>query len=266
MKVSPVRLSKTISSSSSPTRIGLAAFAGEEDAVEAAVGNGAAVEDRDALDALARREPVARAVPGDARPQLGELVGGIAAGEHVEHAVEDASAEPANGAALRTMPAERAVARCPGWRLRRLRLRRVRSTSAGGQRRMRDDGDDLLRQHVERVAQEARGLDVALVHGARHRGAGDQVGAVLREDDAVRGRAHLVAGAADALHAAGDRGRRFDLDDQVDRAHVDAELERRGRDQRLDLAGLEQLFDLDALRGGERAVVRARDAVRRRAR
>ena len=39
------------------------------------------------------------AVPGDARPQLGEFVGGIAAGQHVEHAVEDAS-----GSGQRTAP------------------------------------------------------------------------------------------------------------------------------------------------------------------
>ena len=41
-----------------------------------------------------------------------------------------------------------------------------------------------------------------------------------------------VAGAADALHAARDRRRRLDLDDEIDGAHVDAELERRGRDER----------------------------------
>ena len=91
---------------------------------------------------------------------------------------------------------------------------------------MRDDGDDLLREHVERIAQEARGFDVAFVHGAGDGGAGDEIGAVLREDDAVRWRADLVAGAADALHAAGDRGRSLDLDDEIDGAHVDAELER----------------------------------------
>ena len=68
-----------------------------------------------------------------------------------------------------------------------------------------------------------------------------------------------MAGAADALHAAGDRGRRFDLDDQVDGAHVDAEFEGRGADEGFDLAGLEELFDLDALGRGERAVVGAGD-------
>ena len=67
---------------------------------------------------------------------------------------------------------------------------------------------------------------MALVHGAGDGGAGDQVGAVLGEDDAFADRADVMAGAADALHAAGDRGRRFDLDDEIDGAHVDAEFER----------------------------------------
>ena len=40
----------------------------------------------------------------------------------------------------------------------------------------------------------------------------------------------LVAGAADALQARGDRRRRLDLDDEVDRTHVDAELEAGGGD------------------------------------
>ena len=42
----------------------------------------------------------------------------------------------------------------------------------------------------------------------------------------------LMPAAADALQAAGDRRRRFDLDDEIDGAHVDAELERRGGDER----------------------------------
>ena len=63
-------------------------------------------------------------------------------------------------------------------------------------------------------------------------GAGDQIAAELRDDDAAAGGADGVAGAADALHAAGDRRRRLDLHHQIDRAHVDAQLERRGGDQR----------------------------------
>ena len=74
---------------------------------------------------------------------------------------------------------------------------------------------------------------------------------------AAAGGADRVAGAADALHAARDRRRRLDLDDEVDRAHVDAELERRGGDQAADVSGLQPILDLDALRPRERSVVRA---------
>ena len=52
--VSPTRLSKTISSSSSPTRARRPALRRQEHAVEPAVGNRAAVDDRDALGAFAR--------------------------------------------------------------------------------------------------------------------------------------------------------------------------------------------------------------------
>ena len=68
-----------------------------------------------------------------------------------------------------------------------------------------------------------------------------------------------MAGAADALHAAGDRGRSLDLDDEVDGAHVDAEFERRGGAEGFDLAGLQLLLDHGALVGGEGAVVGAGD-------
>jgi hypothetical protein len=64
-----------------------------------------------------------------------------------------------------------------------------------------------------------------------------------------------VAGAADALQAAGHGLRRLDLEDQVDRAHVDAELQRRRRHQARQLAGLELLLDHQALLAGERPVV-----------
>ncbi len=59
---------------------------------------------------------------------------------------------------------------------------------------------------------------------------------MLGEDDAARDRADLVPGPADALQAGGDRRRRLDLHDQVDRAHVDAELEAGGGDHGRQLA------------------------------
>ena len=75
-----------------------AAFAvGEEDAVEAAVGNGAGVEDGEAGCALAWGDDVADAVPGEARAELGELIGGVAAAEQVQNAFECCAGEAAEG-------------------------------------------------------------------------------------------------------------------------------------------------------------------------
>jgi hypothetical protein len=75
----------------------------EEDAVEAAVGNGAGVENGQPRRAVARCDHVADAVPGQPRAQLGELVGGVAAAEQVEHALEGGAArKPPKGAARRT--------------------------------------------------------------------------------------------------------------------------------------------------------------------
>jgi hypothetical protein len=65
----------------------------EEDAVEAAIGDGPAARDRDALGPLARDERAADAVPRHARTQLGELVGRVASREHVEHALVGAAWE-----------------------------------------------------------------------------------------------------------------------------------------------------------------------------
>ena len=90
---------------------------------------------------------------------------------------------------------------------------------------MGHDGDDLLRQHIERVAQKAGGFHQAFVHGARHGGAGDQVGAIFGKDNAFAGCAHMVPGPAYALHGAGYGRRSLDLDHQVDRTHIDAKFE-----------------------------------------
>ena len=68
--------------------------------------------------------------------------------------------------------------------------------------------------------------------------------------------ADVMAGASDALHAARHRGRRFDLHDQVDRAHIDAEFERRVATRPRRVPRLQAFFDLFALRDGDAAVVR----------
>ena len=77
------------------------------------------------------------------------------------------------------------------------------------------------------------------------------------KDHGGAGAADVMAGAADALHAAGDEGRRFDLHDEIDGAHVDAEFQGRGGDQAAQRAHLEAVFDFLALVGGDAAVMGA---------
>ena len=70
---------------------------GEEDAVEAAVGDGAGVENGEAGCALAGGYDVANAVPGEARAQFGKLVGGVTAAEQIEHAFEGGAGQASEG-------------------------------------------------------------------------------------------------------------------------------------------------------------------------
>ena len=86
-------------------------------------------------------------------------------------------------------------------------------------------GDDLLGEHIERIAQEVGRLDLPVDHPPGDDRRLQQVAAVLGKDDAARDRADMVAGPAAPLQAGRDRGRRLDLYDQVDRAHVDTELQ-----------------------------------------
>jgi hypothetical protein len=76
-----------------------------------------------------------------------------------------------------------------------------------GARALGDHRDDLLGQHVERVAQVAGRLDRPGPHPLGDDGALHQVAAELREDHALADRAHLVAGPADPLQPGGDVGR-----------------------------------------------------------
>ncbi len=213
-----------------------AAAVGDEDAEEPAVGDRARVRDREPARSLASADDAAGAVPHDARPELGELVGRVAAREHVEHVLE-----------LR--------ARKVG---ERVRAAHERVQLGDLDLLVRADGDDLLREDVERVARDLRLLDRAREHPLQHDRRLEQVGAELREDAALRHRVERVAGAPDALQPARDRLRRLDLDDEIDRAHVDAELERRRRDEARDAPRLQVLLDDDALLARERPVVGAR--------
>jgi hypothetical protein len=117
----------------------------------------------------------------------------------------------------------------------------------------------LLAEDVERISRVAGRLDVALVHGASDSSASDQIGTIFREKDAFANRIDRVTGAAYALHTAGNRRRGFNLNDEINGAHVDPKLQCGGSTQRFDLAGFQLLLDDGALVGGERAVVGARD-------
>ena len=112
-------------------------------------------------------------------------------------------------------------------------------------------GDELLGEHVERVAEVAGALDRAVEHAPRDDGRLEEVAAVLRIDRPPARLAHLVAGPPDALEPAADGAGGFDLDDEVDGAHVDAELEAAGGDDGPQIAALELVLDDDPLLAGE---------------
>ena len=211
--------------------------ADEEHAVETAVGDRASGGERDARRALASADRAGDAIPDDAWSQLDELVRGIAAREHVEHVLE--------------------------LRARELRIGRRavddRLELFDGDRVASDDRDDLLREHIERVSDVARFLDRARVHPFGERGRGEEVAAVLRQDDAGRRRVDLMSGATDPLHRARDRRRRLDLHDEIDRAHVDPELERARGDEGSDATRLEVVLDAQPLLARDGAVMRVRD-------
>ena len=221
-----------------------AAAVDEIHAEETAIRNRAGVRHREPPGAGATADDAGGAIPDDARPELGELVGRVTAGKHVEHVLE----------------------LCPREVGEWVRAAHELVQVVDGDLLVRRDRDDLLREHVERIARDDGLFDPAFEHALHdHRGL-EQVGAELREDASLRHRVELVPRATDALQAARDRLRRLDLDDEVDGTHVDAELERRRRDEARDLPRLQQLLDLDALLARERAVVGARDSLSRRAR
>ncbi len=113
---------------------------GQEHAVQPTVGDRAAAGDRQALRPLTRSQRAGRAIPHESRPQLVELVAGVAARQQIEHVVQQVVAELGE------------VGAAPNERGHGL----DRALGMDG-----DVGDDLLRQHVERVAQESGGLDLA---------------------------------------------------------------------------------------------------------
>ena len=206
---------------------------GREHAVEAAIGDRPAAGDRQHARAGTRLERARDTVPVEARPQLGELVRRIPAGEHVEHVLEQ-------------------LARQVG--------KRVRAPDDGGHlvdRELLDraHGHDLLREYVDGVPGDARLLDERRFHALGDHRRAHEVAPVLREYPSTRRFAHAMAGASDALEAAGNGRRRLDLHHEVDGTHVDAELEARGGHQRRQLARLQRVLDLEPLLARDRPVV-----------
>ena len=202
-----------------------AAAVDEIHAEKTAIRNRPRIGHRQPAGTAAASDDAGGAIPDDARSELGELVGRIAAREHVEHVLE----------------------------LRPREIREwVRATHELVQVVDRDllvccDRDDLLREDVEWVARDDGLFDLAFEHALHHHRRLEQIRAVFREDASLRHGVQLVPGATDTLQAARNGLRRLDLDDEVDRSHVDAELERRRGDETRDLPRLQQLLDLDAL-------------------
>ena len=204
---------------------------GQEHPEQPAVGDRAARRDGEALRAVAGAEAIVDAVPHQARAQLGELLRRVAAGEHLEGVAGELVGQVGERGAAPDHPRERVERRAVG------RLRR-------------HVGHHLLGEHVERVAQVVGVLDLAVEHPAGDDRGLEQVAAVLGVDRALARLAHLVAGAADPLQAAGDRARRLDLHHEIDGAHVDAELEAARGDDGTELAALQLVLDDDAAARG----------------
>ncbi len=214
---------------------------GQEHAEQAAVGDRPAALHRDPLRAFARPDAALDAVPHHAWPQPAEPVGGIAAREHVERLAERVVGELGE---VRAPPHER--------------VQLVDAPVVDRAAR-----DDLLREHVERVARIAHLLDESFAHAAHDDRGFEQVAAVLREDLAGARLADLVTGAPDALDPARDRSRRLHQHDEIDGAHVDAELETRRGDDRAQPALFQLRLDLHALLARQRPVVRAYELLAR---
>ena len=207
--------------------------AGQKHPVQAAVGNRSAADDGHQLRSWTRGDLVRHSIPGDSRPQLRELIRWIETGEHVQHAVKRRAGQVGErrGAA------------------------NDREQLVGVPVVHRHHGHDLLGQDIERIARISRRLDRSAMHRFGDRSTGQEIAAIFRKDDPVAHRVHLVRGPADALHAAGNRRRRLDLDHQIDRSHVDSQLQGRRGHQRRQAAGLQVVLDFDALRAGDRAVM-----------
>ena len=135
------------------------------------------------MRALAGTDTALRAVPHDARSQAAESIRRVTTGKQVERLAERAFGQLGE-------------VRAPAHQ----RVQIVDAPLVDRARR-----DDVLREHVERVARIAHLLDEAFTHALHDHGGFEQVAAELREDLAGARLADLVAGATDTLQAARHR-------------------------------------------------------------
>ena len=201
------------------------------------LGNGAARGDCRHPCAAARAQPAVDAIVVQKRAEAAAR-GRDAVGEHGHDFVEGAALEIAIG----VRPANE-----------RVQLFDVPLVARTGR-------DELLRQHVERRGRNAQRVDGAAAHRPDERRAFQQLIAGRGEEPAFGQRAHPVSRAADALEGNGDRARRAELDDEIDRADIDAEFERGRRDHAAQRAFLETVFGVEANLAREAAVVGQHDA------
>ena len=211
---------------------------GQEHAEQAAIGNRATAGDRQPLGPVAGAHRAVDPIPHEARAQFSELFTGVAPRQQIEHVVQQIVAELGKAGAAAHDVADL-----------------LHGQLAAGSRC--DVGNDLLCQHVERVAHVARVLDLAIDHPPHDDCGLQQVAAMLREQRALAWLTDRVTGTADALQTSADRTWRFDLDDQIDGTHVDAELETRRGDDRAQQATLELVFDDHPLLACQRTVMGA---------
>ena len=152
---------------------------GEKDAEQPAVGDRAAVGDRDPTRAVARANTARGAVPHDAWTEARELIGRVPAGEEVEDGDERVVGQVGEGRGAADHGLERVD---------------VPLVDGAGR-------DDLLGQDVEGVPQIPGLFDQPGFDARDDRGRFEQVAAVLREDAAPTRLAHVVTGASDPLQA-----------------------------------------------------------------
>ena len=158
--VSPTRVSKTISSSSSPIRPRAPSAPRRYTPYNPRSGNRPAARHRDPPRPLARAQRAVEAIPHQARPVLAKGRGREAPGEHVQRALEGRERQRRKG---RRAPED--AIEPPDLPLLHGR-----------------HGHDLLRENVQRVPEIAGALHRSRAHLGRQRRGGQKIAAVFRND------------------------------------------------------------------------------------